>query len=126
MEKKQKILVVEDDSLVSKNTQEFLTEEGFDVICVLRGRDAITVCEEDFAIFDIDLVLMDGDLGKSSDINGFEAAQMIKRICSSLPIICISGKDIPDKYRKCFAAHCKKPFSFDQLVPLIRKTLQKS
>jgi len=122
MKTKKKILVVEDDICTSKLLDICLSDEGFDVICVFTGKDAIVACTEHP---DIDLVLEDGTLVESND--GLETAKTINGIRKDIPIICISKDDIPDEYKgykQYFVAHCKKPFpSMEILIDLIKETL---
>lgn len=120
MNNKKKILVVEDDALQSENMKLCLFFEGFDAICAFHGREALTLCEKHS---DIGLILMDGDL---PGMSGFETAEMIHKIYPSMPIICISGDDIPNQYRKHFVAHHKKPLDSNKLLPAIREMVLKS
>jgi len=117
MNKKKKILVVEDDGIISENLRIFLICECFDVVCVFNSQEALAACE----INSIDLILMDGEL---PGMSGFETAEMIHFDHPSLIIICISGEDIPAKYKNHFVAHHKKPFMMDPLLNSIKEQIK--
>ena len=67
-----KILLVEDEALIAMSERMILEQNGYDVTVAHSGPAAIEVFAEDQ---DIDLVLMDIDLGSGMD--GTEAAQAI-------------------------------------------------
>ncbi|MGC8936754.1 MAG: chemotaxis-specific protein-glutamate methyltransferase CheB [Candidatus Methanomethylicaceae archaeon] len=61
--KKKRILVAEDSALMRAFLRDFLTSEGFDVITVRNGKEALDVVSKlspDAAILDINMPIMDG------------------------------------------------------------------
>ncbi len=68
------ILIVEDDVLIGMAKMTFLKSEGFVVIHVTSGEEAITIIRE--GKHNIGLILMDIDLGKNR-MKGTEAARII-------------------------------------------------
>jgi DNA-binding response OmpR family regulator len=71
MEKKKKILIIEDDSILQKAMQEFLTADGFEVFTASDGEEGLRFARSK----DPDLILLDIILPK---INGFEVLKEIK------------------------------------------------
>lgn len=92
------ILLVEDEALIGMAEKNCLTEEGFNVIQILSGEEAIETVEMNPD--SIDLILMDIDLGLGMD--GTEAAEAILKI-KDIPIIFLSShteKEVVDKTEK--------------------------
>ncbi|MDP3047823.1 MAG: response regulator [Thermodesulfovibrionales bacterium] len=81
-----KILVAEDDPLVRKLLNEFLTLCGYDVDCVSNGEEAIALIGER----PYDLLITDYMMPK---INGIELIQKIRNLNLSVPIIGISASE---------------------------------
>ncbi|MFP4179708.1 MAG: PAS domain S-box protein [Spirochaetaceae bacterium] len=67
-----KILLVEDEALIALSESKMLDKNGYEVVTVENGEKAVAAVEEDR---DIDLILMDIDLGEGMD--GTEAAEII-------------------------------------------------
>ncbi|MFP4491254.1 MAG: PAS domain S-box protein, partial [Spirochaetaceae bacterium] len=67
-----KILLVEDEALIALSESKMLKKNGFQVVTAYSGEKAVAAVEEDR---DIDLILMDIDLGEGMD--GTEAAEII-------------------------------------------------
>jgi PAS domain S-box-containing protein len=83
--KKRKILLVEDEAIIASSESIIIKKHGFKVITANTGEKAIMLVESDP---DIDLILMDINLGSGFD--GTEAARQIltKR---ELPIVFLTG-----------------------------------
>ncbi|MEJ5284717.1 MAG: histidine kinase dimerization/phosphoacceptor domain -containing protein [Brevinematales bacterium] len=75
---KKTILLVEDETLIALSNQQMLAELGYNVIIANSGEKAIEFIKKN----NIDLILMDIDLGKG--IDGIDTASII-----------LKGKDIP-------------------------------
>ncbi len=92
-----RILLVEDEALIAMNEAATLRKYGYEVITVHNGKKAI----ETASVEEIDLVLMDIDLG-SGKMDGTEAAEIILEQ-KELPIVfCTSHaeKEYVDKVKK--------------------------
>lgn len=92
------ILLVEDEALVGIAESQALTTEGYEVIHVLSGEDAISFFREKMGT--ADLILMDVDLGEG--IDGTVAAQEILRD-NDIPVVFLSShteKEILEKTEK--------------------------
>ncbi len=86
MNKKNKLLLVEDEALIAMNEANDLGKEGYDVIIAYSGQDAIDEIKKDPGA--IHLVLMDIDLGPGMD--GTAAAKEIQKI-QDIPIVFLSS-----------------------------------
>jgi len=92
-----KILLVEDEALIALSTEQRLEARGYEVVVVHNGEDAVSTAVEDA---EIDLVLMDIDLG--AGIDGTEAAEQILRR-RDLPVVFVSShteKELVDRVRR--------------------------
>lgn len=80
-----KLLIVEDDIHISEMVGDYLTGEGFEIIPVYSGRQAVEILErERFDLALIDLML--------PEYSGFDIIKHIRK-SSTIPIIIITAKD---------------------------------
>lgn len=94
---KKTILLVEDIAIIAMAEANTLKHNGFDVIIAFNGTEAVKLASENS---NIDLILMDIDLGKG--MNGTEAAQIILKN-RDIPIVFLSNhteKEIVEKTEK--------------------------
>lgn len=89
-----KILLVEDQAVLAMSESRMIEKHGYTVVTVFTGEQAVAIAANDQ---DIDLILMDINLGHGMD--GTEAAQTIlqKR---SMPIIFLSSYTDPEVVKK--------------------------
>jgi PAS domain S-box-containing protein len=90
-----KLLLVEDDAVTAVSETRLLEKAGYGVIHALNGENAVAYIES--SPDEVDLVLLDIDLGKGMD--GIEAARRILEI-RDIPIVFLSShteKDIVEK-----------------------------
>jgi len=87
-----KILIVDDEISVAKLYEEYLIENGFEVMCI---NDPL-VATEAFSTFQPDLVLLDINMPEK---NGFAVLREIKKISPSVPIYFLSAYD---EYKRNF------------------------
>ena len=83
---KSKILLLEDDYNLSETVCEYFEEEGFDVVCVYDGDEALSkIYEQNF-----DLILLDVMM---PDITGYDVCKQLKAnpLTQPIPIIFISA-----------------------------------
>lgn len=120
-----KILVVEDETFLVKIYSVKLKKEGYDVIIVNDGEEAVKMAEE----FAPDIILLDLMLPK---MNGFDALERIRAnpVNKNTPIIVLSnlGQDEDLKRAKSLGADdylVKANFSIQEVVGKIRETLDK-
>jgi DNA-binding response OmpR family regulator len=87
-----KILIVDDEISVARLYEEYLNENGFEVMCI----DDPLVAVEAFSAFQPDLVLLDINMHEK---NGFTVLREIKKISPSVPIYFLSAYD---EYKRNF------------------------
>ena len=109
---KSKILLLEDDYNLSETVCEYFEEEGFDVVCVYDGDEALSkIYEQNF-----DLLLLDVNVPKKS---GFEVLKEVRAIGKTTPAIFITSLNMVEDMQKGFDSGCddyiKKPFELKEL-----------
>ena len=87
IENRKTILLVEDEVIIAMAQAEFLSSNGYNVVQVHNGHDALAIALSDDSI---DLILMDIDLGNGSD--GTKVAEEI-----------LKKKDIPIVFLTAYA-----------------------
>jgi len=87
---KKTLLLVEDEVVLAMSTQRNLKKYGYNVLVVNTGEKAVNICREDS---NIDLILMDIDLGKG--IDGTKAAELILKK-DDLPVLFLSSHTEPE------------------------------
>ena len=109
-----RLLVVEDEQAIAAPLVEGLTREGFDVVLVTTGREAIAAAPS------VDLVLLDLGL---PDLDGAEVCRALRKT-SELPIIVVTarGEELDRVLLLEIGAddYIVKPFGFRELVARIR------
>lgn len=108
-----KILLLEDDTVLSETLVEILTEHGFNVTAVKNANEAIETTFEnsyDLYLFDINL----------PDISGIELLQSLKEADDQTPTIFISANVDMETIAKGFEVgaedYIKKPFMPEELL----------
>jgi CheY-like chemotaxis protein len=106
-----RVLVVDDEADVRALMQTVLERNGFDVISVDSGSDALAYLAHDTP----SLILLDLDM---DDMNGWEVLTMLRRHPSfgQFKVIVVSGaKGAVPKW----VGHMRKPFRIDALLELV-------
>lgn len=116
-----RIIIVEDELLVSDDLMEILSENGYHVAgMAMTGEEAVRVALENRP----DLVLMDITL--KGNMDGVEAASLIRQF-SSVPIVFLSAhvdSKLLDTVRVVEpAGYVVKPFSQKALLDTVKKAL---
>ena len=118
--KKQKVLLVEDETIVRESLRDWLTEDGYDVECVDTGEEALErVKKEEFGVIVLDLRLpgIDG-------LQVFEQAKELKPETKGVIITAYPSKETLDKARKLgLVDYLVKPFKISDLEKLIGAAL---
>ena len=113
----QKILVVDDESIIRDNLKRILTEESYTVVTVPTGEKALSVLEEN----DLDVMLLDLNL---PDISGLEVLQKAKELDPELMVIIITGYASVESAVKALKLgaydYIKKPFKADVIKLIVR------
>ena len=117
-----RILHVEDNSANRMIVRDLLEFEGFEVIEVMDGEEALPATERERP----DLILMDIQLPR---ISGFEASRRIKsrEDLRRIPIIAVTSFALSGDDQKAAAVGCDayiaKPYRPRELLQLIKKLL---
>ena len=108
-----KVLLLEDDTILSRTLCEILNQHGFEVTAIKKSQDAIDMTFEhsyDIYLFDINL----------PDINGIELVRSLKEADDQTPTIFISANDDIETIAKGFEVgaddYIKKPFIPEELL----------
>ncbi|MBP1082652.1 MULTISPECIES: response regulator transcription factor [Bacillus] len=116
------ILLVEDDPSISNMVKKYLSNEGFNVVCVFDGEEAARV----FMREQYDLVLLDLMLPK---LYGLDLLQMV-RAKSYIPVIIMSAKEseVDKALGLGFGAddYITKPFSMIELAARVKAAIRRS
>ncbi|MEW6777985.1 MAG: response regulator [Bdellovibrionota bacterium] len=117
-----KVLVVDDEGLIRWSLKEHLTQAGFDVVEAENGKSALghfTGPEEGISAVCLDYRL--------PDMTGLDVLREIKKHHPDCPVIMMSAHGTPEVVSEacqCGAYHfADKPFDYEQMVGLVRKSL---
>ena len=118
-----KILLLEDDEVLSETLCELLEAEGFKITHVIDGEMALDAS----FVKTFDLLLLDVNVPR---LNGFELLKSLREASDMTPAIFITSLNDIESLSKGFDVgaddYIKKPFDFDELIvrinALIRKT----
>ncbi|NPA74187.1 MAG: response regulator transcription factor [Epsilonproteobacteria bacterium] len=117
-----KILLLEDDEVLSESLIELLEDEGFTITHVKNGEEAVdkTFIEKyDLFLFDVNVPLLDG----------FELLKNLRESGDKTPTIFITALNDIASLSKGFDVgaddYIKKPFDFDELLIRIQALLKK-
>lgn len=117
-----KILYLEDDINLSQTVEEFLKDEGFDVVCVYDGEEAL----ESIYTARFDLFLLDVSVPQ---IDGFELLKELREANILTPAIFITSlnsiKDLSSGYECGADDYVKKPFALKELLLRINALLKR-
>ncbi len=118
MESKGKILVLDDDPVVTLSCKRILGAEGFNIITVDKGEDAIKkVSNEEF-----DLLISDVRL---PDMNGISVLRETKIVQPKLDVVIITGyptlEEAKESVRLGAFEFIEKPFTPDFMLNVARK-----
>lgn len=117
-----KILVIDDEPEITDIIQEFLKNEGYQVMLEnssVMGIERAKTFRPDLILLDIMMPIMDG----------YEVCNELKKnkVTKDIPVIFLTGKDVKDDNRKSFQVggdmYIKKPFSGERLLEIIKIVL---
>lgn len=118
---KYKVLIVEDDMLLSLVEERLLTRMGYDVVGkAIAGEEAV----EKALRLKPDVILM--DISLKGEMDGVQAMEEIRKI-SEVPVIYLSGNSDKFNYERAkktnFVEYLVKPITGDDLVKPLNKAL---
>lgn len=118
-----KVLLLEDDTILSQTLCDILMEHGFDVTAVEKGQHAIDLTFEnryDIYLFDINL----------PDMNGIDLLKSLKEAEDTTPAIFISANEDIQTIARGFNVgaedYIKKPFMPEELLVRLNAKLAKN
>ncbi|MGL5890635.1 MAG: response regulator transcription factor [Bacteroidia bacterium] len=116
-----KLLLVEDEDMLSMIIKDTLETKGFEVMIARNGAEALVAYKKflpDIAVLDI---MMEG-------MSGYEVASEIRKQNEFIPLLFLSAKSQTADVLKGFDAgandYMKKPFSIDELLARIQVLLR--
>lgn len=118
-----KVLLVEDDINLAFIITEELRAEGFEILHLNNGENALSIADN----FNPDIFLLDVNL--QSNLNGFEIGKRI-RLKSNLPILFTTSRTMTEDLITGFSIgnvdYLKKPFGICELILRINELLSKN
>jgi DNA-binding response OmpR family regulator len=120
-EKKNKILVVDDEESIHILYREEFEEEGYEVKSVLNGKEALKVFEEELP----DLVILDINM---PEMDGIEVLRQMKQKRPQVPVILSSAYPEYKQDLGSWASddYIVKSFNLDELKASIKRHLARS
>ena len=118
-----RILLVEDDIILSETLSELLQTQGYDVTLASSGNQALDITYEN----SFEIMLFDVNIG---DIDGFELLKILRESGNTIPCIFLTSLNDIASLSRGFEVgaddYLKKPFDFDELLVRIQALLRKS
>ena len=118
-----RILIVDDDLEMGNLLARGLLAEGYEVVVVANGVDAlIAVAHESFSLAAIDVMM--------PRMSGFEVCRRIRESGSTMPVLLLTARDAVED--RVFGLDCgaddylTKPFAFVELAARIRALLRRN
>lgn len=117
------ILIVEDEEGIKDLVCEILSNQGYKTLAAANGEKGFNLYEKNQD--KIDLLITDIRMPK---LSGIELYHKVRKISSTLPVICLTGYDIDDEAHKLHKEGkiklLTKPFALKELVFLVNKQLE--
>lgn len=118
-----RILLLEDDFTLSTILEEFLTEQGYEVLCAYDAHNAMDLgYEKSFDLFLFDVKVPNG--------NGFDILRELRHNHKHSPAIFITSLNTIDDLSSAYEAGCddylKKPFELKELGLRINALIKRS
>lgn len=117
-----RMLIADDEQDISLMIRRYAEREGFDVVAVEDGSDAVELCKKE----DFDIIIMDVMM---PDIDGFTACRKIKEF-KDIPVLMLSARGT--EYDKLFGFevgvddYVTKPFSPKELMARVRVIIKRN
>lgn len=112
------ILVIQDEGRVEKLLEDILCSNGHKVKTALNGSEAIKLCTNN----SFDVVFINEEL---SGMSPWQVSEEIKKVGKQGPVVLVMGwkksTDNPSGAETKFDCIISKPFSYDQVLKLVKK-----
>ena len=119
---KNKILLLEDDLNLSETVAEYFDEQGFEVVCVYDGDDAISSIYENH----FDFLLLDVNVPNK---NGFDVLKEIRAQNNNVPAIFTTSLNSMNSLEEGYISGCddyiRKPFELRELLFRVQTILKR-
>jgi CheY-like chemotaxis protein len=117
------ILVVDDDPAIVHLLKDYLSSEGYEVVCGYDGQMAIQLARQRRP----NLIIMDVNMPMTNGLKAFEYIRQ-SPATAAIPVIFVSGELSKDVYPVIASfsrvAHLKKPMDLENLNSMVRQFLQ--
>lgn len=117
---KTKILIADDDRDIREVIQVLLGSEGYDIIEVENGEEAIIKADDTIDLFILDIMM--------PKVNGYQACIEIRKK-SLAPVLFLSAKGAEDDKTLGFSAggddYLTKPFSYNEITARVKAMLRR-
>ncbi len=117
-----KIIVVDDEAVFCRVMEEFLQNEGFEVILAANSEEALSMTKKEKP----DIMALDI---RMPGINGDKIIRQLKDSYPKMAIVVVSGSDIPDMQnvleRAGADALLLKPMNFEKFLETVQELLAK-
>ena len=124
MKIKPTILIVDDDDAILHLTKLMLEKDGLEIVTAESGQRAVDLFQ--FGFEDISIVLLDIAI---PGMGGEKTFRQLREIRKDIPIIVCSGLGEENVIQSFIQQGCvgflQKPFNFDKLIEMIRKSRRK-
>lgn len=118
MQRKNKILVVDDEQGILDFFKKALSKEGYEVITALSGQEAIKMVKEE----KLNLVILDI---KMPGIDGIETLKRIKRLNKKITVLMLTAYGTLDSAKEALKLgaqdYMTKPFKLDYIKEVIKE-----
>ncbi|XPV69970.1 MAG: response regulator transcription factor [Halarcobacter sp.] len=119
---KTKLLLLEDDFTLNETIVDYFEEQGFTVVPVFDGQEALEVVYEN----SFDLFLFDVNV---PSLNGFELLKQIREYNNNTPAIFITSLNSMDSLEEGFKSGCddyiRKPFELKELLLRVQTIIKR-
>ncbi len=119
---KTKLLLLEDDLTLSETIVDYFEEQGFEVVPVYDGQEALEIVYEN----SFDLFLLDVNVPL---LNGFELLKQIREQDNTTPAIYITSLNSMDSLEEGFQSGCddyiRKPFELKELLLRVQTIIKR-
>lgn len=123
MNKKARLLLLEDESALNETITEFLEEQGYDVVSVFDGDEA----EEKLYETPFDLLLLDVNV---PGVDGFTLLRSARKTGTKTPAIFLTSRsalaDLENGFESGADDYLRKPFALKELLLRIENLLKRT